>query len=417
MDEKLNKRVKNERWLHSLSFQYKGTIQASKSIMNRALICSSYRADLTLLGQSLCDDVVKMQKAIALLKNYTSNPSQNVIFDCGSAGTVFRFLCLRLSRIPGQHVLKASQRLMQRPQQELIQIFKKFEVECEMSGEYTTLRSKGWQNISKPLKVESGISSQFLSGIILNSWDLDEDLILNISGNTVSEGYLDMTVQVVKDFGMKIEKHENKYLIKANSHITQNKYQVESDLSSAFAIAAYAVLNGEACFENFPNPSLQPDFEFINILKKMNVKLNLTETQLRIGPTSTFKGVEANLKSCPDIFPVLAILCAYANTPSHIYGAPQLVHKESNRIEKISELLTKINVQHEKKSDGISIYPNTESKHKISSFTYDTDHDHRLAFAAALVKSQNIPIHILQPEVVSKSFPEFWQVIGLNPNC
>ena len=89
----------------------------------------------------------------------------------------------------------------------------------------------------------------------------------------------------------------------------------------------------------------------------------------------------------------------------------RLIHKESNRIEKTSELLRKINIQHESTSDGMLIQPSPILVKKMSPFTYDTDHDHRLAFAAALVQSQKIPITIQHPEVVSKSFPEFWEII------
>lgn len=400
--------------------------------MNRALICSSYSESLALSGDSSCDDVVMMKQAIHKLqtwfinkKNLLSNEDNSpLIYDCGAAGTTLRFLTLRLSRIPGQHILKGTKRLMQRPQKDLLDVLTRLGVKHTTSEEHLTLESRGWKNLNQPIQVQRSVSSQFASSLILNAWNLDSDLTIEMLGDPISEGYLEMTLEVVKSLGMQIMETKNKdgstYFIKKNNPIQQNHYQVESDLSSAFAIAAFAALNGEARFEHFPHPSLQPDYEFIKFMKNMgisiqlhssDIKKSLPQHELQIQKTMGFKGVECNLQSCPDLFPVLAILCAFATTPSRLYGAPQLVYKESNRIAKTAELLNRINISHEMKSDGMIIKPKALPHNTIKSFSYDTDHDHRLAFAAALLQSQNVPIEILNPEVVSKSFPEFWTIL------
>lgn len=406
-----------------MHFNYQGTIPASKSIMNRALICSSYNGNLILRGDSSCDDVIKMKEAIRLLlsnhrptKSLAHN-SNHLIYECGAAGTVFRFLALRLSRIPGQHILKGTKRLLARPHHDLLELLDRLGVNGKLTEDSLILTSTGWKNLNKPIVVQRSVSSQFASALVLNAWDLNEDLMIQQEGDPISEGYWDMTLNLVKSLGMKIiinpEKNQS-LTIKAHSTIESKIYQVESDLSSAFAIASFATLNGNALFENFPNPSLQPDFEFISILKNMNVNISLKKTTnetylLEVSKPTNLSGVNANLKSAPDLFPVLATLCAFANSPSKLFGAPQLIHKESNRIEKTAELLNKIGVQVEKKEDGMIIFPPTHRS--IKAFSYDTDHDHRLAFAAALVKSQGFPITIEHPEVVSKSFPEFWEIV------
>ena len=133
------------------------------------------------------------------------------------------------------------------------------------------------------------------------------------------------------------------------------------------------------------------------------------------------KGIHWNLNSCPDLFPVLATLCAFAKGPSRLDGAPHLIFKESNRIQKSAELIHLLGVKTKLLSDGMEIIPGSiehfpgESRGlKMESVPFDTDHDHRLAFAASLVKSQNYPIEILHPEVVNKSFPEFWEILVNN---
>lgn len=405
-----------------MTFKFKGVIPVSKSIMNRALICSSYDSKLQLEGLSSCDDIIKMQEAIDLLMNnlstlnFGSDKKANE-YDCGAAGTVLRFLTLRLSRIPGTHILKGTERLMQRPQQDLLDLLTKLDVQFEIGKTHIQLHSKGWMNTDKPIKVHREVSSQFASGIILNAWNLKNDLTLDMVGSATSEGYLEMTLQVVKALGMDFFYDQKQLIIPKNSHIKTHHYQVESDLSSLFAVAAFAALNGSAEFLNYPTPSLQPDSAFLSFFKKMEIDFIHSEAKksLLVMPTKKFKGLEANINSCPDLFPVLAILCAFASTTSKLYGAPQLVYKESNRIAKVAELLNAIGVKNEPLSDGMIIHPFSGKIESVTKFSYDTDHDHRLAFAAAIIQSQGFPIHIMEPDVVSKSFPEFWQVIGLDP--
>lgn len=414
-----------------MNYRYKGTIPASKSLMNRALICSTYRQDLLLRGDSSCDDVTLMKTAVAQLQKIygrgdlhsENNLANQEVYNCGAAGTVLRFLALRLSRVPGRHILKGTPRLMQRPQQDLLDLLTRLGVQFQLSEDSLTLNSEGWKNLSAPIAVNRGVSSQFASGLILNAWDLERDLVLKMNGNPISEGYLDMTLSVVEALGMKVDRTvldgQDTIAVKKHSRVLVSDYSVESDLSSSFAVAAFAALNGEAVFDNFPNPSLQPDFDFVNILKSMNVSVELSSGKLTVQKQGLLKGVSVDLKSCPDLFPVLAVLCAFASTPSRLYGAPHLIHKESDRISKVSELLEFMKVPHQVKNDGMLINPHQESseknriKNSTCPFEFNTDHDHRLAFAAALIKSQGWPLKIMHPEVVSKSFPEFWQVVGL----
>jgi 3-phosphoshikimate 1-carboxyvinyltransferase len=258
-------------------------------------------------------------------------------------------------------------------------------------------------------------SSQFVSGILLNAWNLDFPLKIEWDQTGVSEGYWQMSTQVVKDFGMRLENLEKGVLIPAHSKAQIQTYQIESDLSSSFAIAAYAALNGEATFRSFPFQSLQPDKVFVQILEKMGAGVETGADYVRIFQKTpglvSLQGVHWNLNECPDLFPVLATLCAFAKDSSRLDGAPHLVFKESNRIQKTAELLGHLGVQTKILPDGMEVHPPARLVMPTSSFSYDTDHDHRLAFAAALVASQTSSIQILHPEVVQKSFPEFWQII------
>lgn len=199
------------------SFHYHGTIPASKSILNRALICASYafesekHTNLIITGDSSCDDVIKMKEALAILKKNlhgasSSSGLSSPNYDCGAAGTVLRFLSLRMSRIPGTHILKGTERLLQRPQQDLLELFKILGVGYELTKSSMILHTEGWKNINNPIVVQRSVSSQFASGLLLNAWDLPEDLILDMKGEPMSEGYLQMTIDLVSQLGMRIEK-------------------------------------------------------------------------------------------------------------------------------------------------------------------------------------------------------------------
>lgn len=386
------------------SFFYDGVIPASKSHFNRALICASYDPQVRIHGESKSDDVIKMQDAVAALR------LGQTTFDCGSAGAVLRFFALRVSREPGTFKLTGSKRLFSRPHDELFSIFEQLGIKLKIEPDHLIIESQGWKPKNNTVKVDRNISSQFISAVLLNSWNLDFDFNIEWDNTGVSEGYWKMSAQVVKDFGMTLFESPQGVSVTARSQVKIKDYTVESDLSSAFAIAAYAAINGEANFRQFPFHSLQPDKAFVDILKQMNVRVETSADTLvvRKNPTQKLRGINYNLVDCPDLFPVLATLCAFAETPSKLFGAHHLVFKESNRIQKSAELLNFIGVETKILPDGLEIFPKAAT---VQPFDFDTDHDHRLAFAAALVKSQNYPIHILDPQVVSKSFPEFWDII------
>ncbi|RYZ85737.1 MAG: hypothetical protein EOP06_15780, partial [Proteobacteria bacterium] len=321
--------------------------------------------------------------------------------------------------------LKGSERLMSRPQEGLKEIFDQLNVKVEFHKDHLIIEGDGWQPHGSTISVNRQKSSQFVSGLLLAAWDLPVPLEIKWQDRGVSEGYWQMSVQVVKDFGMELIEHDDGVTIPAHSPIKITNYTVESDISSTFAIAAYAALNGEAIFHDFPFHTLQPDKAFVDILRKMGVGIEITSNTLRVyrklgtlaNATSAapakaeLRGVNWNLNECPDLFPVLATLCAFAQGPSRLDGAPHLIFKESNRIQKSAELIHHLGSKTETLPDGMIISPAAVLRAPSLPFSYDTDHDHRLAFAAALVASQGYPVEILHPEVVDKSFPEFWQLL------
>lgn len=375
--------------------------------MNRALIVQSYEPRLKLLGDSSCDDVVHLRQSLYRLK-------KNKIFDCGEGGTTLRFLSFRLSREKGEFLLKGTRRLMSRPQKEIQSILKDLGVEVHFENKAIRLKSGGWKDPQKTLIVSAKESSQFLSALFLNAWGLDFDLRIRIQGSITSESYFLMTLKLLKDLGFKYSRRGSLFVIPKGQRVHVTKYKVESDLSSLFSVASFAVVSGKATFSDFPKKSLQPDQAFTGIFHQMGVRSSQKGHRLSLKAPKNLKPVRVNLKNSPDLFPVLAVLCSFSVGKSVLFGAPQLAFKESNRIVKTAELLKKAGVACQIRKDGIVI-SGCGGLLNPQSFSFDPDKDHRLAMAAALLKFYGQKIKIKDPDVVRKSFPEFWKYVGVQP--
>lgn len=388
-------------------FRFQGTIPASKSLMNRALIVQSFESELKLLGDSSCDDVVHLRKSLKGLK-------KGKVFECGEGGTTLRFLAFRVSREAGSFLLKGTARLLSRPQKEIQKILKQLGVEVYFEKNGIRVISEGWKDPSKPVVVSAKDSSQFLSALFLNSWGLDFDLKIKVRGGITSESYFLMTLNLLKDLGLKCTLRDSVFVVPRGQKVQVKKYQIEPDLSSLFSVASFAAISGKADFHNFPQKSLQPDMAFTKIFKKMGIQSSQKSHQLVVKSPNKLKPVRVNLQNSPDLFPVLAVVCSFSSGKSILFGAPQLAFKESNRIAKTAELLRKAGVVCWPRKDGIEIQGQAGAC-KPRRFSFDPDKDHRLAMAAAIFKYFGQNIKIKDPDVVCKSFPEFWQYVGVRP--
>ncbi len=375
-------------------------------MLNRAYLVASYFPELKVTGESAAEDVQLMKAAL------TAFASGSEIY-AGHAGTVLRFMALRASRQPGRHTIRGERRLFARPQTELLKILRQVGVTAELGEDFLRLESAGWKMQGDTLLIPSDRSSQFASSVLLNAWDLPFDLYVSLGAGRVSEGYWRMSVQMAQNLGMKIDFWDSDFRIPRGQKILGKEIGAEIDMSSAFALAAIAAVGGQATLLDFPQTSLQPDSVFVSILQRMGVPLRLEAGSLKVQRASRLNGVAVNLRSAPDLFPVLAILCALAEGESDLYGAPQLVHKESDRIQRIAEWITKAGRPVVIKEDGLLIR-GSEPIRPDAALTLHTDQDHRLAFAAAVLKGAGFPVQIEHPEVVRKSFPEFWSLLGWN---
>jgi len=450
-----------------MSFNYIGGLEGSKSIVNRALIAKSFYSKLKLNYVSSCDDVILMAKAESEVRKYTlakDIPSNNKVHtrwgDCeisekisekneegtelahsslkfdkivssndqeiatsvfqginvfaGHAGTVLRFMAFRLSREKGTHTIWGSERLFERPQKILQQSLFQLGIESKIYKDHMVIHSQGWKLMGNGVHIPSHVSSQFASGVLLSCWDLNFELRVQLEGRINSLGYLNLTVELLRRLGMKIfwSSDKRELIVPAGQVCKSTEFICEMDLSSAFSLSSVAIFGGAIRLTSFPDNSLQPDKVFTSILAEMGVDISIESNVLSVNRSNVLKPISINLTNCPDLFPSLAMICAYANGESHLYGAEHLHFKESNRIEKMSELIQCLGRKTKILKDGIKIYGKNFTGKKVKAFNFDTDKDHRLAMAASIALKLGASIKISQPEVVNKSFPDFWDIIG-----
>ncbi|PWU14293.1 MAG: 3-phosphoshikimate 1-carboxyvinyltransferase [Bdellovibrio sp.] len=378
-------------------------MESSKSLYIRALLVQSYFPHFKIAAQSSCEDVRAMKMGVASL-------IRKQVVDCMDAGTVIRFLSLRASREPGAHRITGSARLMSRPLDEIFFLLNQLGVRNRREGSQIIIEGEGWKKPMLPVQIRRDHSSQFASSLLLNAWNLPFPLIFHMSGSTISESYWEMSLRLASQLGMTVEKRPDQWIVPAEQKIKLDSCEVEPDYSSMFAVAAAASLFGRAEFLGVGTSSLQPDFAFFEILQKMGVKVSGQAPRIRIEQGAKIRAAQVPLANAADLFPVLSVLCAFAEGTSKLVGAPQLIYKESNRLAKTRELLKLAGCQVRKLEHGMEIDGNgMDWVPKI--FQFDPDEDHRMAMAAGLLQLRQKQIQILKPEVVNKSFPKFWEIL------
>lgn len=387
-------------------FRFEGRLPSSKSLMNRYLVLKSYEPKLRIEGASLAEDVLFMRKAVARLGVADE-------FYCGEGGTTFRFFSLRVSRLGGEFNVKAHPRLFQRPQKTLDAMLAAFGVKTEWTPTSLKISSQGWKKPAQPVRVPADSSSQFASALMLNAWDLPFDLEFVLEGETVSEPYWTMTLEVLKKAGLRWKQDGPKWTVPAGQKPSLAAVEVEQDVSSAFVLAAAGALGGETVIESWPAQSLQADAVFVSHFKKMGIGIDVRDGNLYVARAKELKPLQADLRNSPDLLPVLATVAAFAKGDSSLRGAPQLKHKESDRIRSVAELLRAAGVDVTEHDDGLTVHGKGVPAPRA--FAWNPDHDHRIAMSVGLLNSRGFDIRLTDEDVVKKSFPEFFKVMNQGP--
>src|SRR5258706_2489373 len=385
-------------------------LPASKSISNRLLIMEALsRKKFPLKNISDADDTKLLQQLLS---------SNEKILDAENAGTCFRFLTAYLVQKEGDWIRTGSERMKQRPIGELVDALRKLGAEIKYLGRenFPPLAIVGKKLTGRALEVDSSQSSQFVSALLLIATYVEGGLKMKLTGDVTSKSYIEMTLKLMKHFGIKILEKDNTLEIPQQEYIPK-KYFVEPDWSAAAFWYAMATLSNDAeiFLPDLSAESIQGDSIIADWMKHFNVETHFTNNGAIINhhKKSTEKKYSFNFSQHPDLAPAFFVLCSALGTEANISGVKNLSIKESSRAESLKTELEKCGAKIIKVSDDeyrATHHPLTPSPSGEGEmlWLFETYNDHRLAMAFAMLAIPFGRVEIKNPAVVSKSYPGFW---------
>lgn len=380
-------------------------LPASKSICNRALILNALSySPYDIQNLSDCDDTEVMVKAL------NSNERD---FDIKAAGTAMRFLTAFLSKVVGEWTITGTERMKNRPIKILVDALNALGAKIEyMEKEgYPPLRIFGSALQGGEISLAGGVSSQYISALLMIAPLMENGLTLHLEGNIISMPYINLTLQLMAQYGVKAEWNGSTIKVRPQEY-NPIPFTVESDWSAASYWYAMMALSRNAEIELlglFKN-SLQGDSAGAKLFAQLGVGTTFTERGVLLRRNgNSVKKLNYNFVNEPDLAQTFVVACVLMNTPFRFTGLQSLKIKETDRIEALKTELRKLGYLLTDSNDSILEW-NGERCEPEEHPVIATYEDHRMAMAfapAALVRPEGI--EIADPEVVSKSYPHFWE--------
>ncbi|HBR10756.1 MAG TPA: 3-phosphoshikimate 1-carboxyvinyltransferase [Chryseobacterium sp.] len=388
-------------------------ITGSKSISNRLLILGKLFGNIDILNLSNSQDTTLLKKALE---------SDSELIDIHHAGTAMRFLTSYYSILSGDEgsegrktILTGSDRMKNRPIRPLVDALKSLGADItylEKEG-YPPLKIIGKKIEKNSVKISANVSSQFLTSLILIGGKLENGLTLELEGEITSRPYLEMTLKILNEIGIKSHFAEDRIEIIAHpNHSRTEHYEVESDWSSASYFYSLAAIGRKSItLKSYHTLSLQGDSVIKEIYWKyfgINTVSDYAENSISLLPEPTFEfpeSISIDMNDCPDIAQTLCVTATALKIPFVITGLHTLKVKETDRLVALQNELLKIGAKTYITAEKIESSEFIEPEDNISIATYN---DHRMAMAFApfaLIKELNIE----NEDVVEKSYPEFWE--------
>jgi len=381
------------------------TIPGSKSESNRLLILKGCYPNISITNLSNSDDTVSLLKGIEQVDE---------IVDVHHAGTAMRFLTAYFASKKGVDIIiTGSKRMQERPIRILVDALN------DLGADIHYLKNKGFPplkiigtdlNVSS-VSLDAAISSQYISALMLIAPSLKNGLIINLAGEITSVPYIKMTLNLMRKVGVSGTFSNNKIQIKPIKTINSITVNVESDWSSASYYYSIIALsrNLELTLNNFSKNSIQGDSKIISIYEKLGVETifnkNDNSILLRHIKTEIIDSLSLNLNDTPDIAQTLAVTCFGLGIHCKLEGLKTLKIKETDRLLALKTELEKLGANVTFTEESITVF---RSRKIIENITIETYQDHRMAMAFAPLVLK-VPINILEPNVVTKSYTTFWE--------
>jgi len=381
------------------------TLPASKSISNRALILNALAySPYDIQNLSDCDDTRVTVKAL---------DSNDRTFDIGAAGTAMRFLTAFLSKTVGEWVITGSERMKQRPIKLLVDALTTLGARIEYVEKegFPPLRIFGSALTGGEIRLNGGVSSQYISALMMIAPYMQNGLKIILEGNVISVPYINMTLNMMKEYGVAVDFNSNIIDIKAQTY-KPIQYKVESDWSAAsywYEVLAIAG-KGQIFLTGLNQNSYQGDSKVAALFEQLGVSSTYQVEGVLLQATGKYvEQFEYDFVNQPDLAQTFAVTCCMKGIPFHFDGLQTLKIKETDRIAALINELGKLGFVLTEPAEGQLAWAGNrcDAAQPVSIATYE---DHRMAMAfapAALIT----PLVIEEPQVVSKSYPGFWEDI------
>lgn len=392
----------------------------SKSDAHRAIICA-------LLSRSVCkispiihsDDIMATVSAAEALGakctvcgNVLTVDSSDIIkrgertqIDCNESGSTMRFMLAAAAALGANADFDGSGRLPQRPITDFYELFPAHGATLTQNHLPTTLSGA---LACGEYKISGKVSSQFITGLLLALPILPGDSRITLTTTLESKPYVDLTLSVMRKFGVVATEDEHGYVIPGNQQYKCDSYTVEGDWSQAAFFLAAGAIGGDIAMSGLTLDSVQGDKQIFDIIKRFGGNI-YAEGDKIISQKGSLCGIEVDASQIPDLVPIIAVLAANARGVTRIYGAARLRYKESDRIKTVIAALKAFGVEVTEHDDGMEI---TGKLRYIMDSDVDCANDHRIAMAFAVMAAYSDMVNIGKlkgHKCVSKSYPDFFE--------
>ena len=401
-------------------------VPGSKSMTNRALLMAALSdGEVKLEGVLFSDDsrhfleslvslgfmvdINESEKAVTVLGCGGNIPKKQAVINVGSAGTAARFLTAMLGFSDGEYTIEASEQMKKRPMKDLFVLLEHTGAEIiylEQEG-FLPVKINGQRKDQKlTVRLDISRSTQFLSAMLLISPMLPQGLHIQITSEKTDGSYIRITRNMMENWGVQTQFDGKNYEVMPGAAYHKTTYVVEPDMSAAcYFYGAAAITGGKAIVENVHMDNTQGDKKFLKVLEQLGCKVTDTAKGICVeGPEhGNIHGIDIDMNDFSDQTMTLAAMAPYADAPVHISHIGHIRLQESDRIHAIVTELRRAGIRCEEEEDALTIYPGVPHAAVIK--TYE-DHRMAMAFAPAAIKIPGLRIN--DPQVVSKSYPNFW---------
>jgi 3-phosphoshikimate 1-carboxyvinyltransferase len=380
-------------------------------MLTGVLFSDDSRAFLSCLVElGFCVEIREDLKQVTIDGTGGKIPNKSATINVKSAGTAARFLTVMLAVAGGDYVLESSEQMKKRPMEPLILALRDagVTVTC-LEEEYHfpfEIHSDGFHK--EEVAINTDVSSQFASALLMAGILKPEGLTVLLEGGRTNGSYLKVTLKVMEQFGIQVQREGDICKVPCNLNYHIEQYDIEPDLSAAAYFYAIAPLCGKSVTVfGVQLDSMQGDIKFVSVLEQLGCELIDTKEGLMVKKADhEYAGIEINMKDFSDQTMTMAVVAAFATSPTKITNVGHIRFQESNRIEAIVTELNRMGIQASATEEEIFIIPGVPQSAAIE--TYE---DHRMAMAFALIGLRAEGIEILNPACCAKTFENFFDVL------